>query len=431
MKKKIKIGILGLGYVGLPLFLEFSKKFDVKGFDISKKKIEQLLKKKDYTNQFKKKDLKNISSKNVHYESSILKDCNFFIVTVPTPINHKKLPDLSAVILATQILSNYIDNGDYVVYESTFYPGVTEDICVKIIEKKTKLKPFKKVIKKGQKGFHYGYSPERINPGDLKHNLKNIIKITSGGTKSSANYIDNVYRKICSAGTFKVKSVKIAEGAKVIENTQRDINIALINEFSQIFSRMNINIYDVLKAAKTKWNFLNFNPGLVGGHCIGIDPYYLSFKAKMLGFNSKLTLAGRKLNDEMHIFIINKLLKSLNENFHKKRFNILVAGLAFKENINDFRNSRSIILAKSIRAKGHKLDVFDNNISSQEFRKTHKLNIISKPKKKSYDAILISVAHDSFKNLKKNYFVSLLKDKNRGVIFDIKNIFNEKSFISL
>ena len=431
MKKKIKIGIIGLGYVGLPLFLEFSKKFDVKGFDLSKDKIKYLLRKKDYTNQFSKKDLKNISKKNINYESSILRDCNFFIVTVPTPINNKNLPDLSAVILATKMLSKYIKDGDYVVYESTFYPGITEDICVKIIEKKTGLSSFKKEDNNQQKGFHYGYSPERINPGDLNHNLKDVIKITSGGTKLSANYIDNVYKKICSAGTYQAKSVKIAEGAKAIENTQRDINIALINEFSQIFSRMNINIYDVLKAAKTKWNFLNFYPGLVGGHCIGIDPYYLAYKAKKLGYNSKLILAGRKLNDAMHIFVINKLFKSLKKNFKKKKYTILVMGLSFKENVNDFRNSRSVILAETIMKKGHKIDVFDNNISIKEFKKNHKLNIVKIPKKRFYDAILITVAHNNFKLLKKNYFVKLLKDKQRGVIFDVKNILNEKSFISL
>lgn len=431
MKKKIRIGILGLGYVGLPLFLEFSKKFDVRGFDLSKEKIKQLLKSKDHTNQFSKKDLKNISKKNISYRSNILKDCNFFIVTVPTPINIKKLPDLSAVKLATEILSKYIKNGDYVVFESTFYPGITENFCVKIIEKKSGLKPINRDDKKRQEGFHYGYSPERINPGDLKHGLKNVIKITSGGTRASANNIDNVYKKICLAGTYKAKSVKIAEGAKVIENTQRDINIALINEFSQIFSRMNINIYDVLNAAKTKWNFLNFYPGLVGGHCIGIDPYYLAFKAKKLGYKSKLTLAGRKLNDEMHNFVINKLFKILKKNYIKKKYNILVVGLSFKENINDFRNSRSVILAKSIKNKGHKLDVFDNNISFEEFKRTHKLNILRKPKKKFYDAVLITVAHDNLRILKKNYFMGLLKDKKRGVIFDIKNIFNEKSFISL
>ena len=254
-EKKVKIGIIGLGYVGLPLFLEFSKKFNVKGFDLSKEKVKKLYQKKDFTNQFSKKDLKKISQKNVSYNSVILKNCNFFIVTVPTPLNSKKLPDLSAVISATKTVSKYIKDRGYVVYESTVYPGVTEDICIKIIEKQTGLKPFNDLNNKLKKGFYYGYSPERINPGDAKHNLKRIIKITSGGTKSSAKFIDNLYKKICLAGTYKAKSVRVAEGAKVIENTQRDINIALVNEFSQIFSKMNINTYDVLQAAKTKWNF--------------------------------------------------------------------------------------------------------------------------------------------------------------------------------
>ena len=236
-EKKIKIGIIGLGYVGLPLFVEFSKKYDVKGFDLSKEKIKQLLYKRDYTNQFSKKELNKISPNNISHNSNILKECNFFIIAVPTPINSKKLPDLSAVILATEILSNYIKDKDYVVYESTVYPGVTEDICIKIIEKKTGLKPFNNMNKNLKKGFYYGYSPERINPGDSKHNLKQIIKITSGGTKSSARYIDNLYKKICLAGTYKARSVRIAEGAKAIENTQRDINIALINEFTQIFQK--------------------------------------------------------------------------------------------------------------------------------------------------------------------------------------------------
>ncbi len=365
------------------------------------------------------------------YDSAILKNCNFYIVTAPTPINSKKLPDLSAVILATEILCKYIEEGDYVVYESTFYPGVTEDICVKLIEKKTGLKPITDQSKKSEKGFYYGYSPERINPGDKKHRLKNIIKITSGGSFMSARHIDNLYKKICTAGTFKAKSVKVAEAAKAIENTQRDINIALINEFSQIFSKMKINIYDVLKAAKTKWNFLNFNPGLVGGHCIGIDPYYLAFKAKKLGYNSKLTLAGRKLNDEMHIFIFNKLITSLKKISKKKKYKILIAGLSFKENINDFRNSRSVILSNYIKKKGHKIEVFDNNISYKEFKKENNLKIIKKPKKKFYDAILITVAHKSFRLLSKDYFQSLLINKKKGIIFDIKNIFNEKKFTSL
>ena len=431
MKKKTKIGIIGLGYVGLPLFVEFSKKYDVKGFDLSKEKIKQLLYKRDYTNQFSKKELNKISPNNISHNSNILKECNFFIIAVPTPINSKKLPDLSAVILATEILSNYIKDKDYVVYESTVYPGVTEDICIKIIEKKTGLKPFNNMNKKLKKGFYYGYSPERINPGDSKHNLKQIIKITSGGTKSSARYIDNLYKKICLAGTYKARSVRIAEAAKAIENTQRDINIALINEFTQIFSKMNISIHDVLKAANTKWNFLNFKPGLVGGHCIGVDPYYLAFKAKKIGYNSKLILAGRKLNDGMHTFIIDKLFKELKKNLKKKNYKILLAGLTFKENINDFRNSRSVVLAKSLKKRGHKLDVFDYNVSSKEFRREYNLNIINTPKKSYYDAVLITVAHKKFKFLKKNYFISLLKDKQKGIVFDMKNIFKNKNFISL
>ena len=324
MINKPLIGIIGLGYVGLPLFLEFSKKFEVKGFDLSKQKIDLLKKKIDYTNQYKKKDLKKISNKNIDYKSDILKDCNFFIVTVPTPITKNKLPDLSAVVSATKIICKYLKKNDYVIYESTFYPGVTEDICIKIIENETKLIGINNKNKnKNIDGFYYGYSPERINPGDLKHGIKDIVKITSGSTNASAKFIDSIYKRICLAGTHKAQSIKIAESAKVIENTQRDINIALINEFAQIFSKMNINTYDVLSAAKTKWNFLDFSPGLVGGHCIGVDPYYLTYKANKIGYESVLTLAGRRLNDNMHNFILKKLYKSLNKNLKKKSISFL------------------------------------------------------------------------------------------------------------
>lgn len=432
MINKLRIGIIGLGYVGLPLFLEFSKKFKVKGFDLSRHKINSLKKKIDYTNQYTKKDLEIISNKDINHKSEILKDCNFFIITVPTPITKNKLPDLSAVVSATKTISKYIKKNDYVVYESTFYPGVTEDICIKIIEKKTKLVGINNNNKnKKLNGFNYGYSPERINPGDLKHGIKDIIKITSGGTTLSAKFIDSVYKKICLAGTYKAESVKIAESAKVIENTQRDINIALINEFAQIFSKMNINIYEVLRAAKTKWNFLDFSPGLVGGHCIGVDPYYLTYKANKMGYNSVLTLAGRRLNDNMHIFILKKLYKNLNQNFKKKKYKILLMGLTFKENVNDFRNSRSIVLANEIKKNGHILDVFDNNVSIVDFQKENKLNIIKKPKKNYYDAILITVAHKEIKKLKKNYLFSLLNDKEKGKIFDVKNIFNQKKFLTI
>ena len=428
----IRIGIIGLGYVGLPLFLEFSKKFDVKGFDFDVLKINLLKKKKDYTGQFKKNNFKHILQNNVSYKSDILKDCNFFIVTVPTPITKKKLPDLSAVISATKTISRYIKKNDYIIYESTFYPGVTEEVCIKIIEKITKLKAFtKKNEQNNNNGFFYGYSPERINPGDLKHGIKDIIKITSGGTEKSSIFIDSVYKTICLAGTHRAESVKIAESAKVIENTQRDINIALINEFAQIFSRMNINIYDVLKAAKTKWNFLNFKPGLVGGHCIGVDPYYLTYKANKLGYNSALTLAGRKLNDNMHNFILKKLYKNLAKKVNKKKYKILVIGLSFKENVNDFRNSRSVVLSNDIVKKGHELDVYDDNILMKEFKKEHSLNLIKKPKKKYYDAVLITVEHKKTLLLKKQYIYSLLKNKKEGVIFDVKNIFEEKNFLTI
>ena len=428
----IRIGIIGLGYVGLPLFMEFSKKFDVKGFDFDVLKINLLKKKKDYTGQFKKNDFKNFLQNNVSHKSDILKDCNFFIVTVPTPITKKKLPDLSAVTSATKTISRYIKKNDYIVYESTFYPGVTEEVCIKIIEKITKLKAFTKKNELNNKnGFFYGYSPERINPGDLKHGIKDIIKITSGGTEKSSIFIDSVYKTICLAGTHRAESVKIAESAKVIENTQRDINIALINEFAQIFSRMNVNIYDVLKAAKTKRNLLNFKPGLVGGHCIGVDPYYLTYKASKLGYNSTLTLAGRKLNDNMHNFILKKLYKNLAKKVNKKKYKILVMGLSFKENVNDFRNSRSVVLSNDIVKKGHELDVYDDNILMKEFKKEHSLNLIKKPKKKYYDAVLITVEHKKTLLLKKQYIYSLLKNRKQGVIFDVKNIFEEKNFLTI
>ena len=429
----LKIGIVGLGYVGLPLFFEFSKKITVKGFDLSKQKISSLKSNIDYTQQYTKKDLQIISNRNISSNSNILKDCNFFIVTVPTPITKNKLPDLSHVISATKMISKYLKKNDYVIYESTFYPGVTEEVCIKILEKKTNLVAITDQNKnnKNINGFNYGYSPERINPGDSKHGIRDIIKITSGGTKEAANFIDSVYKKICLAGTYKAESVKIAESAKVIENTQRDINIALVNEFSQIFSKMNIDSHAVLRAAKTKWNFLDFSPGLVGGHCIGVDPYYLTYKAKKFGYKPTLTLSGRRLNDNMHKFILKKLYKNLNKSFDKKIYKILLIGLTFKENVNDFRNSRSIVLANEIKRNGHFIDVYDKNVSLRNFKKNNSLQIVKKPKNNFYDGILITVAHNEIKKFSIDYLKSLLKDKNKGKIFDVKNIFNNKEFLSI
>ena len=418
MINKPLIGIIGLGYVGLPLFLEFSKKFEVKGFDLSKQKIDLLKKKIDYTNQYKKKDLKKISNKNIDYKSDILKDCNFFIVTVPTPITKNKLPDLSAVVSATKIICKYLKKNDYVIYESTFYPGVTEDICIKIIENETKLIGINNKNKnKNIDGFYYGYSPERINPGDLKHGIKDIVKITSGSTNASAKFIDSIYKRICLAGTHKAQSIKIAESAKVIENTQRDINIALINEFAQIFSKMNINTYDVLSAAKTKWNFLDFKPGLVGGHCIGVDPYYLAEAGKKANFNTKIILAGRNLNDSVPDYLLKNIIRKL-----KKDSRILLLGLSFKEDVGDIRNSKSIELVIKIKKKNFVIDCYDPRVDKAELEREYNLKM-NKPKGK-YDCVIVAVAHKEFIKMNEKNILRLVNDNS--YIIDIKGIWNKK-----
>ena len=422
MKKKIKIGIIGLGYVGLPLFVEFSKKYDVKGFDLSKEKIKQLLYKRDYTNQFSKKELNKISPNNISHNSNILKECNFFIITVPTPINSKKLPDLSAVILATEILSNYIKDKDYVVYESTVYPGVTEDICIKIIEKKTGLKPFNNMNKNLKKGFYYGYSPERINPGDKKFTISNIVKITSGSNTYACKIIDNIYKEIITAGTYKVESIKVAEAAKVIENTQRDLNIALVNELSIIFNKMNIDTKEVLDAASTKWNFMPFQPGLVGGHCIGVDPYYLTTKAIEIGYHPEVILAGRKINDGMAIYVADQLIKSFLENNIKiNNARVLIMGLTFKENCSDIRNSKVYDLVNYFLKEKIKVNIYDPLVNIDHLSKIHKKIYLKslKNKKKYFDVLILAVPHRTFiKNFSK-IFNSIIK--KRHYIFDIKS----------
>ncbi len=302
--KNLKIGILGLGYVGLPLCISFAKKYKVIGFDSNKKRVSQLNKKQDYTKEISKSELLNTKA-NFTNDLNSIAECNFYIIAVPTPINRNKKPDLSALILASKNVGQVIKKGDTVVFESTVYPGVTEEICIPEIEKISKLIP--------KKDFFYGYSPERINPGDKNRSLEKIIKITSGCTKKSAKFIDEVYRKVIKAGTHIASSVKVAEAAKVIENTQRDVNIALINELAMIFNLEGINTSEVLEAAKTKWNFIDFNPGLVGGHCIGVDPYYLTYRSRMLGHEPKLVLAGREINDQMGNYVSKKVKKSFNQ----------------------------------------------------------------------------------------------------------------------
>ena len=330
--KKLKLAVIGLGYVGLPLALEFAKKRKVIGFDTNKTRINELNLGLDRNLEFKKNQIKNYKNLIFIKDKKQLCSINCFIITVPTPINKLKKPDLNPLITASELVGQFLKSGSLVIYESTVYPGCIEEVCVPILEKVSKLK--------FNKNFFCGYSPERINPGDKKHTISNIKKVTSGSTPKIASLVDNLYKEIITIGTHKAKSIKIAEAAKVIENTQRDLNIALINELSILFNKMNIDTQAVLKAAKTKWNFLPFEPGLVGGHCIGVDPYYLTFKAKKIGYNPKIILAGREVNDNMSKYVASKLLENMKlKKIKIKGSKVLIMGLTFKENCSDLRNS--------------------------------------------------------------------------------------------
>lgn len=413
MKKKNyeKIGIIGLGYVGLPLAIEFSNKFDVVGFDLNKNRIIELKNGIDKTSEIKKKTLK----KSKIFFSNNLKDlenCNIFIITVPTPINYKKEPDLRLLKKACQLVAKIIKKGDIIIFESTVYPGVTEKICVPIIRKESGLEY--------NKDFFVGYSPERINPGDKKHRLTNIKKVTAGSTVLVSKKIDKLYAKIIKAGTYKVKNIQIAEAAKVIENAQRDLNIAFVNELAIIFDKLNIDTESVLKAASTKWNFLKFAPGLVGGHCIGIDPYYLTFKAKEAGYTPKVITAGRKLNDSMSKYVVKKILNiSKKKKIKILNSKILVMGLTFKENVPDVRNSRVIDLVNLFKSYGSKVDVYDPLIEKNIIKKKFKIDLTNKPFKNYYDIIILAVPHKKFKSMKANHIKNL--GKKKCIIFDIKN----------
>ena len=384
MNKK-KIAIIGLGYVGLPLAIEFcKKKFDVFGFDIDKKKINELKNGYDRTNEVKKSGLKNLKKIKFATQINKIQDCNVYIVTVPTPINDKKKPDLKNLIDATKLISKCIQAGDIVIYESTVYPGTTRDICGKIIEKQTNLNLYeddnRQLNLKNKKIFHLRYSPERINPGDNSHNLKNLTKLISSSSVYGLREINFLYKKICDK-IYICKSIEIAEAAKIIENTQRDVNIALINELQILFNNLKLNIYDVLSAAKTKWNFLNFEPGLVGGHCIGVDPYYLAYKSISAGYPPKLILSGRNINDKMPDYLGRKIKNYIKKKI-KKKINILFLGITFKENCNDIRNSKNLILYKNLK-KTFKVDVYDPVVDKHTLKSQEKnLNIIGKINKK-------------------------------------------------
>ena len=413
--KKLRVAIIGLGYVGLPLSIEFGKVRNTIGFDLNKKRIEDLKSGIDKTLEVKKKDFK--SSKKLFFTHKIenLRSANCYIIAVPTPINKYKKPDLQHILKASVMVGKVLKKGDIVIYESTVYPGCTEEDCVPILEKYSKLRY--------NVEFFCGYSPERINPGDKKHTLKNIKKITSGSTIKISKLVDNLYKQIISAGTFRAPSIKVAEAAKVIENTQRDLNIALINELSILFRKMNINTEDVLNAAGSKWNFLPFRPGLVGGHCIGVDPYYLTHKAKKIKYNPTIILAGRKLNDNMSIYVVEQFLKSLKEKLIKiKGSKILIMGLSFKENCPDLRNSGIANVIKKLKKNKCKLDLYDPWTDTNEVKNLYGILPKKKLKNNSYDGIIIAVAHKLFKKFGIKTISKLCKKKH--VIYDLKYIFS-------
>lgn len=416
--KKNKIGIIGLGYVGLPLAFEFSMKFETIGFDINKKRVDELNSGYDSTQEVDGNKLSLLLTKKllITDDKTLLSDCNVFIVTVPTPVDENKRPDLTPIIKASETVSMFLKNGDYVIYESTVYPGLTEEICVPILESNSSLKL--------NINFFVGYSPERINPGDKIRTLTNIVKVTSGSNKEAADFIDKLYKQIITAGTFKASSIKVAEAAKVIENSQRDINIAFVNELSKIFNKMEISTNDVLEAASTKWNFLNFKPGLVGGHCIGVDPYYLAQKAQELDYYPEIILSGRKLNDGMSDYIVNEFVKFfLKKNIDIKNSKIIILGVTFKENCPDTRNSKVFDIISKLNSLGiNNLDVFDPYVDTSKEIENQNINFIreiSLNKIKLYDGIIYCVNHKIFNELGVN-------SSNKKVVFDIKDIFKGK-----
>ncbi len=421
---KDKITVVGLGYVGLPLALEFSKFFKVIGFDINEKRVNELRLGIDKNNETSKNQIIKYLNKNLEITNNKkkLSHSDIFIITTPTPIFKNKKPNLNPITQATKLIAKYIKKNNIVIYESTVYPGLVEEVCVPIIENFSNLKY--------NKSFFCGYSPERINPGDKKHTLTNIVKIVSGSNKKTLKKIDWLYKKIIIAGTYKVSSIKVAEAAKVIENTQRDINIAFMNELSIIFDKMKIETTDVLNAAKTKWNFIDFQPGLVGGHCIGVDPYYLTHKAGMLGLNTKTILSGRKINDSMSAFVSNKIISNFKN--RKKNINdytVLIMGLSFKENCNELRNSKVFEIIDHLLKKNINCNLFDPNIDHNLLKRKYKSLIINNPQKSKYDAIVITVGHKIFKKIgKKNI---RLFGKKKCFVFDIKNLFKEKKFETL
>lgn len=405
-----RIAVIGLGYVGLPLAVEFGRQYHTIGFDVKKQRINELKGGRDSTLECTSLELE--SSKYLSYscEISEIAACDFYIVTVPTPIDNHKRPDLSPLINASEMLGKVVTKGNIIIYESTVYPGATEEECIPIIERVSGLQ--------FNKDFFAGYSPERINPGDKEHRVTNILKVTSGSTAETGEIVDQLYKSIITAGTFKASSIKVAEAAKVIENTQRDVNIALINELSIIFNKLGIDTLEVLEAAGTKWNFLPFRPGLVGGHCIGVDPYYLTHKAQSVGYNPEMILAGRRLNDGMGAYVVSQLIKCmLKKRIQVDGANVLVMGLTFKENCPDLRNTKVTDIVSELKEYNVNVDIADPWCSSEEAEREYGLSVI-KPEQGKYDAIILAVAHSEFRDLGVDNIRKLGKEIH--VLYDLK-----------
>lgn len=416
VNKETKLAVIGLGYVGLPIALEFARKIDVIGFDINEKRVEMMKNNIDPSDELEPEAFEGCS---IEFTASIddLKDATFFIVAVPTPIDESKMPDLKPLLGASRTVGKALKKGDYVVYESTVYPGCTEEDCIPVLEEVSGLK--------FMDDFKVGYSPERINPGDKVHTLSSIVKISSGCDEASAEEIAKTYELVVDAGVHRAASIKVAEAAKIIENTQRDVNIALINELSIIFNRLGINTYDVLEAAGTKWNFLNFRPGLVGGHCIGVDPYYLTHKAKQLGYHAKIINSGRYVNDSMGFYVAKQTVKKMiGHGKNPMEAKVLIMGATFKEDVSDIRNSKIVDVITELQSFACAVDVIDPHADTEELFEEYGFNLVEKPSN-DYDAVIVAVNHREYCNLSEADFSNYLKGE-QGIIVDLKGIYKDK-----
>jgi UDP-N-acetyl-D-glucosamine/UDP-N-acetyl-D-galactosamine dehydrogenase len=412
--RKCRIGVVGLGYVGLPLAVEFGKHFDTTGFDVKAGRIAELKAGKDSTLEVSKAELKSAAHLTFTMDLAAMKRCQVYIVTVPTPIDEYKRPDLTPLVKASESVGKVLKKGDVVVYESTVYPGCTEEVCVPILERESGLK--------FNKDFFAGYSPERINPGDKEHRLPTIKKVTSGSNPEVAEFVDKLYSSIITAGTHRASSIKVAEAAKVIENTQRDVNIALINELALIFNRLGIDTEEVLNAAGSKWNFLPFRPGLVGGHCIGVDPYYLTHKAQEIGYHPEMILAGRRLNDNMALYVADQITKLMaSKRIHVKGSRALILGITFKENCPDIRNSKVVDVVRELQKNGAEVEIYDPWADNAELKHEYGLRVIRDLKPRRYDVAVVAVAHNAFRELGVEGLRKLCKKTH--VVYDIKQVY--------